>query len=151
MIAAWPVSKAVADDPADPIINLFLQKGFITETEAAKAKAEIEAIRTNQVQEIPHIPESKWKISEGIKTIQLFGDLRLRYEDRRAEDPTGGRIDLQRFRYAVRIGIRGEVFDNFSYGVRVDTAPTRVLRGFPSVRHRAALLIKGHSENRPPA
>jgi hypothetical protein len=122
MLAAWPVSKALAEDPADPIINLFLQKGFITETEAAKAKAEMQAIRTNQSQEMPHIPESKWKISEGIKSIQMFGDLRLRYEDRRAEDPAGGSIDLQRFRYSLRLGIRGEVFDDFNYGLRIETS-----------------------------
>jgi hypothetical protein len=70
MLAAWPVGRALASDPADPIINLFLQKGFITENEASKAKAEIEEIRTNQSQEMPHVPESKWKISEGIKSVQ---------------------------------------------------------------------------------
>ena len=66
-------------------------------------------------------PPSKWKISEGIKSVELFGDLKLRYEDRSAEDPAGNSIDLQRFRYAVRLGLRGSLFDDFYYGFRLDT------------------------------
>ena len=123
MLAAWPLTKARAADPSDPIINLFLQKGFITESEAAKAKAEMEEImRTNAMQEMPHVSESRWKINEGIKQVQFYGDFRLRYEDRRAEDPVGGSIDLQRFRYSVRLGIQGEVYDDFYYGLRVETS-----------------------------
>jgi len=52
----------------------------------------------------------------------LFGDLRGRYEDREAKDPTGGRIDLQRMRFALRLGLRGEADDNFYYGFRLETA-----------------------------
>ena len=53
--------------------------------------------------------------------MQLFGDVRLRYEDRSALDPAGNRIDLQRFRYAVRVGLQGDLFDQFYYGIRLDT------------------------------
>ena len=31
---------------------------------------------------------SKWKISDGIQSVELFGDIKLRYEDRKAEDPS---------------------------------------------------------------
>ncbi len=120
----WRVESGFSaeQDPSDPIINLFLQKGFITESEAAKARAEMEAIRTNQMQQMPSISESKWKISEGIKKVQLFGDVRVRYEGRSVTDPAGGNIDLQRFRYSVRLGLQGDVFDDFYYGLRLDTA-----------------------------
>ena len=49
MLTAWPLTKARAADPSgSDHLNLFLQKGFITESEAAKAKAEMEEImRTN--------------------------------------------------------------------------------------------------------
>jgi hypothetical protein len=112
---------ANSSDADDPLLDLFIQKGFVTQQEAEKVKAEAEAIRTNEMQ-IPRLPESKWKISKGIKKVELFGDIRLRYEDRSAEDSAGNSIDLQRFRYAVRLGLRGEVFDDFYYGVRLDTA-----------------------------
>lgn len=108
------------EDTSDPIINLFLQKGFITEGEAAKARSEIEALRTNRT-EMPQIPPSRWKISDAFQKLELFGDVRLRYEDRSVEAP-GGSVELQRFRYAVRVGLRGDFFDDFYYGVRLDTS-----------------------------
>jgi hypothetical protein len=46
----------------------------------------------------------------------------VRFEDRTAQDPDGGKIDLNRLRAAVRVGLRGDVFDNFYYGVRLDTS-----------------------------
>jgi hypothetical protein len=125
---AWPLSAAptatnTVPDPSDPIINLFLQKGFITEAEAAKAKAEMEAIRANAPQEtMPHEQASRWKLNDGIKKAQFYGDLRLRFEDRRAEDPAGGSIELQRFRYSVRLGVQGDLFDDFYYGLRLETS-----------------------------
>ena len=105
---------------ADPLLDLFIKKGFVTQQEAEQVEAEATALRANESQ-MPPAPLSKWKISDGIKNVELFGDLRLRYEDRSAEDPAGNSIDLQRFRYSVRVGLRGEVFDNFYYGVRLDT------------------------------
>jgi hypothetical protein len=110
-----------APNPADPILDLMLEKGLITEGEAARVKAESEAIRTN---EMARYDLSKWKISDdkGIKSVELFGDIRLRYESRTVTDPSDGSITSQRYRYAVRIGLRGEVFDDFYYGFRLETS-----------------------------
>lgn len=109
-----------AADPSDPVLNLLLQKGIISQQELDKAKAEAEAIRTNN----PALPpmESKWKIGSAFKNVELYGDLRLRYENRQAHDPGDGRIELNRERIAMRLGLRGEVLDDFYYGVRLDTA-----------------------------
>jgi len=79
-----PASHALADDTstnalADPVLNLMLQKGMITEDEAAKVQAQVDASRTN---EVAQFPPSKWNISPGIKNLELFGDVRLRYEYR---------------------------------------------------------------------
>jgi Putative porin len=120
-----PTSRGFSEDTSDPILDLMLEKGMITEAEAAKVKAEAEAIRTN---EISQLPESKWKIGDGIKSLELFGDVRLRYEDREAQDPSAGKgskigkIDLQRYRYSLRFGLRGEAFDDFYYGFRLETS-----------------------------
>lgn len=112
-----------ADDSApalsDPVLNLLLEKGMITESEASKVQAQVDANRTN---EIAQMPPSKWKIASGIQSVELFGDVRMRYEDRRATDPSGGDIDLTRLRYAVRVGLRGDLFDDFYYGIKVETS-----------------------------
>jgi hypothetical protein len=111
----------------DPILELFIKKGFVTEEEAKRVQAEAEAVRaarmSNAVAEAMPPLESKWKISNAIKSVELFGDLRLRYESREAKTPGGLKLELDRWRYEARIGLRGDVFDNFYYGFRLDTAP----------------------------
>lgn len=118
------LNRGFGAEPTDPGIDLLLQKGIITEDEAAKAKAASQAIRENNATNQMLMPNvaSPWKISSGIKELELFGDVRVRYEDREGDDPYGGHIDLQRFRYAVRVGLRGNLADDFSFGVRVDTS-----------------------------
>jgi Putative porin len=111
---------AFAADPSDPVLNLLLQKGIISQQELDKAKAEAEAIRTNNAALPPM--ESKWRINNAFKSVELFGDLRLRYENRQVHDPGDGRIELNRERIALRFGLRGEVLDDFYYGFRLDTA-----------------------------
>jgi hypothetical protein len=103
---------------ADALVNKLVQKGILTEQEAKDLV--VETIQTNQVS------ASKWKISDAIKNIQLFGDLRFRYEYRAAENAPGSGVGgdtfyRERFRYAVRIGLRGDLFDNFYYGLRLET------------------------------
>jgi hypothetical protein len=114
--------KGADAEPSDPILDLFVQKGFVTQQEADKVKAEAEALRTNEMQ-MPQMPESKWNIGKGFKNVELYGDVRLRYEDRKASDTAENGLELQRWRYAVRFGLRGDLFDDFYYGFRLDTSP----------------------------
>jgi hypothetical protein len=100
-------------------MNLMLQKGIISEDEASKLQSQMDAQHTNAVAQYP---VSKWKISPGIKDLELYGDLRTRFEDRTESDPAGDRVELQRYRYSARLGLRGEVADDFYFGVRVETA-----------------------------
>ena len=85
-------SSNAAAGGSDPLLDLFVQKGFVTQAEAEKVKAEADLMRTNGTQ-MPPFPESKWKISDGIKNVDLFGDVRLRYEGRTARDPEGIKSD----------------------------------------------------------
>ena len=110
----------MAAEPPDPLLDLMVKKGIVTQDEADKVKAEADAMRTNEVSNAESA--SRWKISKGLKDIGLYGDLRVRYEDRTAEDPSGGKLDLNRLRAAVRVGLKGDAYDNFYYGVRLDTA-----------------------------
>jgi len=113
---------ARAADPSDPVLDLLLQKGIVTDAEVQKARADAERIRTNEFANLMPPLESKWKISNAIKNIELFGDLRVRYEYRSAVTPDNSRLELDRYRYAVRVGLRGEAFDDFYYGLRLETA-----------------------------
>jgi len=126
-LAAFDHSLASAIDASDPILNLLLQKGVITQQELDRARAESAAIATTNAASLAEAQMaaasgSKWKINNAFKSLELFGDIRVRYESRTAWDPGTGKIDLNRGRVAARIGLRGEVLDDFYYGLRLDTA-----------------------------
>lgn len=110
-----------AADQPDPLLDLFVKKGFVTQQEADSVKAEADAMRTNNESAYAGLA-SKWKIRDAIKNVELFGDIRLRYEHREALGPTDQGIKLDRGRYAIRLGIRGDAYDHFYYGLRVETA-----------------------------
>ena len=68
MLVAGTTTTALGAESSaapNPLLDLLIQKGFVTKQEAEKVQAEAEAIRTNGV---TPIPESKWKISNGIKS-----------------------------------------------------------------------------------
>jgi hypothetical protein len=104
----------------DPLLNLFIQKGYVSKEEADRVKAEADYNRTNSV--VTAMPDSKWVISKAVKHVELFGDIRIRYEDRQATTPADGRIELGRARYALRFGLRGDLLDDFYYGLRLETS-----------------------------
>jgi hypothetical protein len=114
--------KGFAEDSSDPVLDLLLQKGIVTEAEVAKAKADADRIRSNNLANAMPPIESKWKIGNAFKNIEFYGDVRLRYENRQANDPAEGMIRLDRLRYSVRLGLRGDLYDDFYYGLRLDTA-----------------------------
>jgi hypothetical protein len=106
----------------DPLLDLMIQKGMLTQDEAAKVKAEADALRTNALSQAMPPAESKWRISKAVKDLDLFGDVRLRFEDRRATTPVGDRLELDRGRFALRLGLRGDLFDDFYFGFRLETS-----------------------------
>lgn len=128
LLASDPATNSPSDQvnaPTDPVLNLLLEKGMITEDEAAKTQAQADALRTNMAAQFA-AENSQWKITKSIKNLGLYGDVRLRYEDREEATPSigtyKGKIDLYRFRYSVRLGLRGEALDDFYYGVRLETS-----------------------------
>src|SRR6266446_2675730 len=73
----------------------------------------------------------KWKLFPAITELELFGDLRLRYEYR------GGRLpdhfqfgqdnandwqERERERYRLRLGLRGTLLDDWFFGLRLETS-----------------------------
>jgi len=119
---AIPAGRVFADssDPAvRSLIGTLVQKGIISDDEAGKLQAQMDSQSTNAP--VPP-PNSLWKINPGIKDLELFGDLRTRFEDRSERDPAGDSVELQRFRYSARLGLRGQALEDFDYGFRVETA-----------------------------
>ncbi|PWU11104.1 MAG: hypothetical protein C5B50_23955 [Verrucomicrobia bacterium] len=116
------VDRTFAQSPsADALINKLVQKGILTEKEAKDLLAETAV--TNAA------TAHKWKITDTIKSIELYGDVRFRYEYRSSENanpPVEGSDPnayyKERFRYAVRLGVRGDLADDFYYGLRLETA-----------------------------
>jgi len=141
---------------SDSLLNLFVEKGYVSKQEAEKVmteasqrqaeldkvkaeadryKSELEQFKTefaqlkaetdfNQTNTMDRnvAPASKWKISTGDKYVELFGDIRLRYEMRELQDPKGNKINFDRLRYALRAGLRGELFDDVYWGFRLETS-----------------------------
>src|SRR5215831_24354 len=100
LIAGCSLSIGFCADTKDPLLDLMIQKGMVTQEEADKVRAEADALRTNALATAMPPAQSKWKISNAIKNIELFGDLRLRYEHRQASTPNDDRIELDRGRMA---------------------------------------------------
>lgn len=120
-LVAASATAAFAADSVDSLLDALVKKGILTQKEAADIKEE-------NTTNIAVLPASKWKISDAIKNISLYGDLRFRYEYRGVDNPkqaeftTGNTYYRERFRYALRAGIRGDLYDNWSYGIRLETS-----------------------------
>jgi Putative porin len=76
----------------------------------------------------------KWKLSTSITEMELYGDVRLRYEYRggRTDDtpvaPPGPGVagtndwqERERERYRLRLGLRGTFLDDWFFGLRLET------------------------------
>jgi hypothetical protein len=116
------IPQSRAQSTSDALINKLEQKGILTADEAKALRAESATSDTNFVNQLP---ASKWKLADSIKSLGLYGDLRLRYEYRGVDNAAGASPDTyyrERMRYALRAGLRGDLYDDFSYGVRLETA-----------------------------
>jgi Putative porin len=78
----------------------------------------------------------KWKLSAPITELELYGDVRLRYEYRAGQTDdssplgkiasgTAGHddwIERERERYRIRLGLRGTLLDDWFFGLRLETS-----------------------------
>jgi len=75
---------------------------------------------------VPDLGGPKWKLFPAITELELFGDMRIRYEYR------GGRLpgddpahpndwqERERERYRLRLGLRGTLLDDWFFGLRLE-------------------------------
>jgi hypothetical protein len=113
----------------DALLDALVKKGVLSDQEA-------EDIRASEEKDYSSTAASKISLSSSIKSITFYGDLRLRYELRDgvagpgttgASGATSGRgdsEDMNRWRYRLRFGVKGDLYDNFFYGIRAATNPT---------------------------
>jgi hypothetical protein len=112
----------------DALLDALVKKGVLSDQEA-------EDIRADQEKSYSSTAMSKINLSSSIKSITFYGDLRLRYELRDATTPGGTATnasgllahgdsqDMNRWRYRLRFGVKGDLYDNFFYGIRLATNP----------------------------
>ncbi len=107
----------------------------IQEQRAARRAAALKQAQDNEQKEKQQEAAAKapkFDMNPDIRSMQLFGDIRLRYESRSGDQDAGTRTasgglsaaggqTVDRWRYAVRIGLRGDLTDKWYYGLRLET------------------------------
>src|SRR6202011_1592833 len=121
-------SMSIFAQDAGALLDLLVKKKLISDQEAEEVRAEL----TKQVSETSG---GKWKLSTPITEIELYGDIRLRYQYNGGQttdnSPLGahangiaGHDDSQereRERYRLRLGLRGTLVDDWFFGIRFET------------------------------
>ena len=70
----------------------------------------------------------KWKISTSTTEMELYGDIRLRYQYNGGETKSTGPAltndwqERERERYRLRLGVRGTLADDWFFGLRLETS-----------------------------
>ena len=111
---------------AGALLDLMVKKRLITDQEA-------EEVRSELVKESASTAAGKWKLSTPITEIELYGDVRLRYEYRGGRLPGNNQGDFgqdnlndwyerHRERYRLRVGLRGTLADDWFFGLRLETS-----------------------------
>src|SRR5437868_4546742 len=108
---------------AGALLDLLVKKKLITDQEAEEVRGEL-------TRDAATTSAGKWKMSAPINEIELYGDLRVRYEQRQGITPEGmpgvpGPNDTfkrSRERYRLRLGLRGTLADDWFFGLRLETS-----------------------------
>jgi hypothetical protein len=128
LAAITPATPVHAQGGDSALLDALVKKGVLSDQEA-------EDIQAQEQKDYSSTAASKIILSPSIKSITFYGDLRLRYELRDGTEPSGatgsgGAIaktgDSQtdnRWRYRLRFGVKGDLYDNFFYGIRIATNP----------------------------
>ena len=119
--AALLTGSVAFGQSGEAILDLLTKKGVITTNEANAAREQFDAQAAQTIDAYNKIKVSSW-----VNSLQFFGDGRLRYEWRSGTGNLAGsgaydNADLDRFRYRLRFGVKGDFLENFSYGLRLET------------------------------
>jgi hypothetical protein len=120
----------------EALLELLVKKKLITPQDAAAVRSELKkeskssssasagSSSATSTAEVPvtKTAAEKWKLSTPITELELYGDVRLRYEIRNGESATDDTIQRNRERYRLRLGLRGTLTDDWFFGVRLETS-----------------------------
>jgi hypothetical protein len=95
-----------------------------------KTKTQVTYDGKNYVEKaVPDLSSAeKWKLFPAITELELYGDLRLRYEYRGGRLPDDDPMhpndwqERERERYRLRVGLRGTFLDDWFFGLRLETS-----------------------------
>lgn len=114
-----PTGGGAASD-VEVVLQLLQEKGLISAQDVERVRAEL-AKRAGAAAEAPKEP--KLKMADWIKGLQFYGDARLRYEYRGAENPDADHLERNRWRYRIRVGANLQFTDQLRAGLRLETGP----------------------------
>jgi putative porin len=108
---------------AGALLDLLVKKKLITDQEAEEVRGEL-------TREAATTAAGKWKMSAPINEIELYGDMRVRYEQRQGTTADGmpgtpgpnDTLKRSRERYRLRLGLRGTLMDDWFFGLRIETS-----------------------------
>ena len=108
---------------AGALLDLLVKKKIITDQEAEEVRGEL-------TREVATTAAGKWKLSAPINEVELYGDMRVRYEQRQGTtaDVVPGSpgpndtLKRSRERYRLRLGLRGTLADDWFFGLRIETS-----------------------------
>jgi hypothetical protein len=138
-----PCHTARAQGADSALLDALVKKGVLSDQER-------QSIEAQDLKEYNTTAASKISLPSSIKTITFYGDLRLRYELRDGTTPagfngSGGALlanpdsqDRNAWRYRLRFGVKGTLYDNFFWGLRAATNP---------YYNRSGNVTFGHSDD----
>ena len=107
---------------AGALLDLLVKKRIITDQEAEEVRGEL-------VKDVASTSAGKLKLSAPITEVELYGDMRVRYEARQGETGAPSTLDRpndtlrrSRERYRLRLGLRGTLADDWFFGLRLETS-----------------------------
>jgi hypothetical protein len=117
------ISPAAHAQDAGALLDLLVKKRIITDQEAEEVRGEL-------TREASTTAAGKLKLSDPLQQLEIYGDARTRYEIRNGNSgPPSALVtnpnDAQqrnRHRYRLRLGIRGQLMDDWFFGLRLETS-----------------------------
>ncbi|PZR70971.1 MAG: hypothetical protein DLM73_16630 [Chthoniobacterales bacterium] len=107
---------------AGALLDLLVKKRLITDQEAEEVRGEL-------TRDVANTSAGKLKLSSPITEIELYGDMRVRYEVRTGQaglpdtiTPANENTQRNRARYRLRLGLRGTLTDDWFFGLRLETS-----------------------------
>ncbi len=122
LTAAARGAEAAPGTDTEVLLDLLLEKGLISAQDADKVRAELAGRASQSADEFAK--RSKLHFAKWMDAIQLYGDARLRFEQRGGEDGTGpgdDRLERTRWRYRLRGGLKMEFTDHLRAGIQLET------------------------------